>query len=173
MDLSTKMIPHSSEISSAQKIRSGGGYRRTTRRALFLNNPSNVVPQLVSSGSTPGLWQSLTSILGDDSFTDGNEKQRWTAFYASGSRFGEALKAEWQRLQQLRSAAMAAAGLDNAGESVLDADTNSFGHRIRKLHKLTFDHTGSLERAAITRRAKEPRREDPRRMAFLASADCK
>ena len=68
---------------------------------------------------------------------------------------------------------MAAAGLDNAGESVLDADTNSFGHRISKLHKLTFDHIGSLERAAITRRAKELRRDDPRRMAFLASAGCK
>ena len=42
-----------------------------------------------------------------------------------------------------------------------------------KLHKLTFDYLGSLERAAITHRAKELRRDDPRRMAFFASADCK
>ena len=62
---------------------------RTTQRALFLNNLKNLVPQLVSSGSIPELWQSLTSILGDDSFTDGNEKQRWTTFYAPGSRFGK------------------------------------------------------------------------------------
>ena len=67
------------------KIRSGGGgYRRTTRRALFLNNLSNAAPQLPSSTPTPGLWQSLASILGDISFKDGNEEQRWTAFYASG-----------------------------------------------------------------------------------------
>ena len=66
---------------------------------------------------------------------------------------------------------MAAAGLDNAGESVLDADTNSFGHRISKLHKLTFDHIGSLERAAITRRTKELPPDDPWRMEFLDSAD--
>ena len=68
---------------------------------------------------------------------------------------------------------MAAARTDNAGDSVLDADINSFGHGITKLHKLTFDYLGSLERAAITRRAKELRRDDPRRMAFFASADCK
>ena len=68
---------------------------------------------------------------------------------------------------------MAAARTDNAGDSVLDADINSFGHGITKLHKLTFDYLGSLERAAITHRAKELRRDDPRRMAFLASADCK
>jgi len=68
---------------------------------------------------------------------------------------------------------MAAARTDNAGDSVLDADINSFGHGITKLHKLTFDYLGSLERAAITHRAKELRRDDPRRMAFFASADCK
>ena len=90
-----------------------------------------------------------------------------------GSRFGEALKAEWQRLQQLRSAAIAAARTDNTKDSVLDADINSFGHGISKPHKLTFGYIGSLERAAVTRRAKELPRDDPRRMAFLASADCK
>ena len=68
---------------------------------------------------------------------------------------------------------MAAARTGNVRDSVLDADINSFGHGTRKLHKLTFDYLGSLERAAITRRAKELRRDDPRRMAFLASADCK
>ena len=102
-----------------------------------------------------------------------NEKQSWTTLYASGSRFGEALKAERQRLQQLRSAAMAAARTGNASDSVLGADINSFGHGISKLYKLTFDYTGSLERAAITRRANELPRDNPRRMAFLASADCR
>jgi len=68
---------------------------------------------------------------------------------------------------------MAAARTDNTGDSVLNADINSFGHGITKLHKNTFDYLGSPERAAITHRAKELRRDDPRRMAFFASADCK
>ena len=50
---------------------------------------------------------------------------------------------------------MAAARTENARDSVLDHDINSFGLGISKPHKLTFDYTGSLERAAITRRAKE------------------
>ena len=156
------------------KIRlGGGGYRRTTRRAPFLNNLNNVAPQLVSSASTPGLWQSLATVLGDDSFNDANEKQRWAALYASGSRFGEALKAEWQRLQQLRTEAMAAAGAQDATKSILDADHNSFGHGTSKPHKRVFDEIGSLGRDAVSRRAEELPRDDPRRMAFLASGDCR
>ena len=68
---------------------------------------------------------------------------------------------------------MAAARTDNARDSVLNADINSFGHGISKPHKLIFVYIGSLKRAAFTRRAKELPRDDPRRMAFLASADCK
>ena len=44
---------------------------------------------------------------------------------------------------------------------------------VTDLHELAFDYTGSPQRAAITRRAKELPRGDPRRMAFLASADYK
>ena len=128
---------------------------------------------LVSSASTPGLWQSLATVLGDDSFNDANEKQRWATLCASGSRFGEALKAEWQRLQQLRTEAMAAAGAQDATKSILDADHNSFGHGTSKFHKRVFDEIGGLERDAVTRRAEELTRDDPRRMAFLASGDCK
>ena len=117
------------------KIRlGGGGYRRTTRRAPFLNNLNNVAPQLVSSASAPGLWQSLATVLGDDSFNDANEKQRRAALYASGSCFEEALKAEWQRLQQLRTEAMAATGAQDATKSILDADHNSFGRGTSKPH---------------------------------------
>ena len=68
---------------------------------------------------------------------------------------------------------MIAARTDNARDPVLGADINSVGHGAAKSHKLTFDYIGSLQRAAITRRAKELSRDDPRRMAFLASADCK
>ena len=68
---------------------------------------------------------------------------------------------------------MAAARMDNAKDLVLDADIKSFRHGTSKLHKLSFNHTGSPECAAITHRAKELRRDDLRRMAFLASAECK
>ena len=60
------------------------------------------------------------------------------------SRFVEVLKAYWKRLQQLRSAAMAAARTGNTRDSYLYADINSFGHGIRKLHEFTFDYIGSL-----------------------------
>ena len=68
---------------------------------------------------------------------------------------------------------MDAVRTDNARDSVLDADNNSFGHGIRRLHKLTFDYIGSPECAAIIRRVKELPRDDPRCMDFLASADRK
>jgi hypothetical protein len=42
-----------------------------------------------------------------------------------------------------------------------------------KLHKRVFDEIGGLERDAVRRRAEELTRDDPRRMAFLASGDCK
>ena len=68
---------------------------------------------------------------------------------------------------------MAAARTDKARDSVLDADINSFGQGVTKLHRLAFDYIGCLQRAAITRRARELPRDYPRRMAILASADCK
>ena len=51
-------------------------------RSARVSNLKNAAPQLVSSASSPGLWQSLASIIGNDSIKDGNEKQRWTALYA-------------------------------------------------------------------------------------------
>ena len=110
----------------------------------FLNNPRNVAPQLVSSASTPGLR--AVTVAGDnrggDSFNEANEKQRWVALCASGSRFGEALKAEQQRLQQLRTEAMSAAGAHGAAKSI--ADHNPFGHGTSELHKRRFDKTGEF-----------------------------
>ena len=113
-----------------QKTRNGGGgFRPTEKRALFLNTFNTVAPQLLGSGNTAGLWTSLETVLGAGSFDDANQDQRWTAFYNSGSRYGEELKAEWLRLKQDQLAAAHAAGIETPPASVLDADVCAFGHK--------------------------------------------
>ena len=85
------------------KLSKGGvGFRHTVDRAPFLNTMHNIAPQLVGSKEgEEGLWPSLASVLGADSFHDGNEDRRWEHFYASGCPYALELRSEWIRLQNL------------------------------------------------------------------------
>jgi hypothetical protein len=40
---------------------------------------------MIGNGTTPGLWPSLATALGADSFKVGNEAMRWEIFFASDS----------------------------------------------------------------------------------------
>ena len=156
-----------------QKVKAGGGgYRVTAERAPFLNSLNLVAPQLLPGpNETGGLWPSLASVFGAGSFTDANKENRWSAFYASGSKYGTQLREEWLRLQGLRDSAAADAGLTDLPKSVLDAESEGFGHKCIKLHKSVFDHIKCLRSKGLNRRALALRRDDPRRISYLARSE--
>ena len=50
----------------------GGGFRPTAERAQFLNTPNDAAPQFLAAQNTRGLWPSLDSVFGADSFNAEN-----------------------------------------------------------------------------------------------------
>ena len=70
----------------------------------------------------------------------------------------------------MRNDAATAAQLDLSSNPVLDADVNAFGHDARKNHKHVFDEYQRLLFEEMRLRALALQRDDPRRMAFFASA---
>ena len=132
-----------------------------------------MAPQFLKTEHTQGLWPSLESVLGAGSFNEENIGERWTAFYASDSRYATGLKSEWIRLQKIRNDAVADLGLTDIPDSILNDDAKSFGHGQVKMHKTIFDELNIFMGKLLTRRAKDLPRDDPRLMAYLASANDK
>jgi hypothetical protein len=71
------------------------------------------------------LWPSLKSIFGEGSFDDSNRTNRWTAFYAPGSRHAQSPASEWKQLQTMLNDVATAAQLNLSSNPVLDADVNA------------------------------------------------
>ena len=92
--------PFVHDLFSLKTKRGGGGYRPTVQRAQYLNTVNNVLPQLLANET--GLWRSLESIPGKESFTKENSSNRWNTFINSGSAYAKALVSEWHRLRDLR-----------------------------------------------------------------------
>ena len=161
------------DLFTAKTRHGGAGYRPTEVRAQFLNTFNKVAPQFLKTEHTQGLWPSLESVLGAGSFNEENIGERWTAFYASDSRYATGLKSEWIRLQKIRNDAVADLGLTDIPDSILNDDAKSFGHGQVKMHKTIFDELSIFKSKLLTRRAKDLPRDDPRRMAYLASANDK
>ena len=133
------------------KTRHGGaGYRPTEVRAQFLNTFNKVAPQFLKTEHTQGLWPSLESVLGAGSFNEENIGERWTAFYASDSRYATGLKSEWIRLQKIRNDAVADLGLIDIPDSILNDDAKSFGHGQAKMHKTIFDELSIFKSKLLT-----------------------
>ena len=150
------------------ELRFGGdGYRRTTRRALFLGNPRNAAPLLVSSASA-------FVIAGDNPRRRLYKRREREEGVGSARRTGKFPRGGAQGRVAALSAALHGGhgrrGTENARNSVLGAGIISFGNGISKLCKLVFGDIGGLERDAVIRSAKDPPRDDPRRMDSLASA---
>ena len=77
---------------SLKSRNSGLGFRRYEHRYLLLNSLNYVLPQAIdrleeNGNLIKGLWNSLSSVLGADSFDDANKDQCWAGFHASDSSF--------------------------------------------------------------------------------------
>jgi hypothetical protein len=115
------------------KTSAGGcGYRRTERRTVFLNVLNTALPQLMCNEVEPGLWPSLASVLGAESFSKQNEDRRWEAFFNSGSAWAEALHSEITRVKDLRSKALEAANKSTSPpeSKIFDVRNEAFGKGI-------------------------------------------
>ena len=162
--------------------RGGGGYRPIqSHRTPFLNCLNNILPQCLDAPVgdpqqtiRPGLWPSLTSILGNNSFHPDNAEHRWQFFFNSGSPYGTELKSEWTRLQDLKAELIhqLPQGIQNnyTNRGPLTADAESFGgNHANSLHKDIFDSIQEIRHASLMHRASKLARNDPRRLSFLAS----
>jgi hypothetical protein len=83
------------------KTKAGGlGFRRLSQRYLLLNSLSNTLPQAIDRKDEkginhPGLWNSLSDILGEGSFDAANKDHCWSTFRNSGTCngvFGKCLR---------------------------------------------------------------------------------
>ena len=155
-----------------------GGVRLPQHRAarsVPQHPQQQILPQMVGTSSTPGLWPSLAPILGADSFKEGNEETRWEAFFSSESKWAEELESEIERLKALRQSALAAAGRSaNAPASaVFDTPTEGFGNGVKKLQRQLFDDIRGHEAKAMGRRASQLPRDEQRKPAFKQSSECR
>jgi hypothetical protein len=160
------------------KARQGGwGIRSHSDRIPFLNCLLSALPRIIGNGSTPPLWASLARTTGNSSvFDDENEPgKRWLeTFFDSGSRMASEAQAEITRVRALRTAALASAGVQHPEESSLwDTPDEGFGYGLSKLQQLVFDDIKAYRLQGLIRRAKALLPNDQRRIAFLASHECK
>ena len=112
---------------------------------------------MIGDGTTPGLWPSLATVLGADSFKEDNEATRWETFFASDSAWAQELESEIGRVKSLRVNALAADGRSNnpPAHDIFDVPSEGFGAGVKKLHRQLFDDIRGHEAAALARRASQ------------------
>jgi len=120
----------------------------------------------------PGLWQSLASVLGAESFFKENEDKRWEVFFNSGSAWAEALHSEITRVKDLRSKALEAAEKSTSPpeSKVFDVRNEALGKGIKKkLQTHIMDDIRALEAKGLRIRASKLLPNDQRKLAFEQS----
>ena len=130
---------------------------------------------MIGDGTTPGLWSSLATVLGADSFKEDNKATRWETFFASDSAWAQELESEIGRVKSLRVNALAADGRSNnpPAHDIFDVPSEGFGAGVKKLHRQLFDDIRGHEAAALARRASALRPNDQRKLAFQQSCTCR
>ena len=155
----------------------GGGYRRTERRAPFLNNLNKALPQMAGNGDSSALWPSLSDVLGSAIPHTDIEGGRWATFFQSGSQWAAEMQSEIERVTSLYTDALAAAGRDAATteSTVFKTPVENFGANVKKnkLHKEMFDEIRKHEAEALRVRASKLLPSDQRKLAFEQSRTCR
>jgi hypothetical protein len=108
------------------KANAGGmGYRKTARRALFINALANALPTMIGSKRTQPLWPSLADALGADSFKKNHGDTCWQTLLDSGSEWAAEFKSEIKRVKELRARAITASGLETPANEIFDNQTTA------------------------------------------------
>jgi hypothetical protein len=147
----------------------GGGIRLTTERTTFINTCNRIFPMLVGTSANTGYWKSLKTVLGERSFYPENNSTRWDFLFNNGSEYGAELKTQVNNLFQLKSSLMTLLINDTSVDNgPIQGNENAFGANIIKLSKAIGDQMRKIKVKTLMKRALAMRRDDPRRMAFLA-----
>jgi hypothetical protein len=166
----------------------GGGYRplQKTHRASYLNCLNSILPlclnltdNITEQIHIPGLWHSLHSILGSESFNPTHIDSRWLFFFSSGSPFGVELREEWFSLQNLRRELLLQLSEEDRESPLccggpLTDNAESFGKdHPSKLSEHIFDSIQAIRSKVMITRAHQLPINDPRRLSFLSSRNDK
>ena len=172
--LDENFIPDRGKLRSS---RGGAAIRPLADRQLFLNSICNVVPQLIdhkdsTGNTTPGLFPSLSDILGVGSFDHDNAETRWQQFLISGSQAAAEFSREYEMGKATHAALVIQTNQKPDSEkqrSIFDQTVEGFGFGIKKIHKVIQDERQLLKHIILTERAQNLPIDDTRRMAFIAN----
>jgi hypothetical protein len=144
-----------------------------------LNSLNNTMPQAIDRVDEfgeihKGLWNSLSSILGQGSFDHSNKAVCWAHFHNSGSSFGADHCALIGCVKDRYESCLNALGWDiPEQENVFLAPTDGFGFGVKKLHKVIQDSLRELDYNSVLLSMQVLAGDDQRRLAFLSSHDNK
>ena len=154
---------------------SGLGFRPIAKRFLFLNSINLTMPQALDRKNKkdaiiPGIWNSLSRILGAHSFDEVNGPTRWRIWQNSGSSLAAEVLGLIARVKLSFSSACLALGKNPGENSVLTVVDEGFGFNVNKLHRAINDKLNDLQLEQFTKcvQCKLPK-DDQRRKAFEAS----
>ena len=155
----------------------GLGIRPMSRRASLLNGLNCSLPQMLNRTDdkghvTPGLWNTLDTILGPGSFDSANKPTCWAAFHTSGSVFASDHVKEINTLKTRYAHTLEALGEEPSPDSILSAPVIGFGYGKQKLHKTLMDALRGNEARLLNQRAEAMPRDDPRAEALLCGGHC-
>ena len=162
------------------KTKAGGlGFRRLSQRYLLLNSLSNTLPQAIDRKDEkginhPGLWNSLSDILGEGSFDAANKEHCWSTFHNSGLSLARGHLTQISQVKGRWKSCLYSAGFvaDEEEDPVFSVPDAGFGFGQRKLHKTMQDKLRGLDMRYLHILAKqELRGDDQRRLAFEAASD--
>jgi hypothetical protein len=167
-------IPDRARLRSSK---GGAAIRPLANRQLFLNSICNVIPQLIEHKDAtdtiiPGLFPSLSNILGAGSFDNANGEIRWQHFLSTDSQVAAEFRSEYDKGKAIHAALVIQTNQAPDSESprsIFDQTVNEFGFGIKKIHKTIQDERQYLQHIILTNRAHNLPISDIRRMAFLAN----
>ncbi len=165
--------PHDGPIQAclygiALKCSHGGlGIRPMSGRTSILNGLNCSLPQTLdligdNGKVTPGLWDSLSTIIGAGSFDTANKATCWGAFHMSGSVFASDQVKETGTLRTRYTSTLERLGEEPFPDSILSAPTIGFGYGKQKLHKTLMGVLRGNEARLLNPRAEAMPRDDPR-----------
>jgi hypothetical protein len=122
------------------KLKAGGlGFRRLSQRYLLLNSFHNTMPQAIDridekGHKHPGLWNSLSEVLGQGSFDEANKNNCWRFFHDSGSIFAQDHLSSILRVQGRWNNCLYIVGEDASEEfdPIFSVPPEGFGLNVKK-----------------------------------------
>ena len=121
-----------------------------------------------------GLWNSLSQVLGQNSFDYANRDVCWNAFHSSGISLGNDHKALISRANERYTSLCQSLDLDHATSGPFASPPGGFGSGSKKLHRDLQDKLRELDKCLLLKKVTEEiPRTDQRAAAFLDTLDDK